>query len=78
MVVNYLDNYQQQFCQAGKFELAKSIRKTATEIGDYYLKTFDFSSDEIGLLFGNIQSGKTGQVFGIACEAANLGFPFFC
>lgn len=77
MVVNYLDNYQQQFCQAGKFELAKSIRKTATEIGDYYLKTFDFSSDEIGLLFGNIQSGKTGQVFGIACEAANLGFPFF-
>ena len=34
-------------------------------------------SHEIGLLFGNVQSGKTGQMFGILCKAADLGFPAF-
>ena len=32
---------------------------------------------EIGLLFGNIQSGKTGQMFGILCKAADYGFSAF-
>lgn len=31
----------------------------------------------MGLLFGNVQSGKTGQMFGIACQAADMGFPYF-
>ena len=29
------------------------------------------------MLFGNVQSGKTGQMFGIMCKAADLGFPAF-
>ena len=36
-----------------------------------------FPGYEIGLLFGNVQSGKTGQMFGIICKAADLGFPVF-
>lgn len=75
--MNYLDNYINRFRLKGKDELAESVSKTARHVGDKYLKKFDFSSDQIGLLFGNIQSGKTGQVFGIACEAADDGFSTF-
>lgn len=38
---------------------------------------FSFISHEIGLLFGNVQSGKTGQMFGIISKAIDLGFPVF-
>lgn len=38
---------------------------------------FSFISHEIGLLFGNVQSGKTGQMFGIISKATDLGFPVF-
>ncbi|MGM9929278.1 MAG: Z1 domain-containing protein [Bacillus sp. (in: firmicutes)] len=51
--------------------------KTAEEVGNSYIKTFSFTSHEIGLLFGNVQSGKTGQMFGIICKATDLGFPVF-
>ena len=43
----------------------------------YSIKNFSFTSHEIGLLFGNVQSGKTGQMFGIMCKATDLGFPVF-
>ena len=36
-----------------------------------------FHLQEIGLLFGNVQSGKTGQMFGIISKATDLGFPVF-
>ncbi|MGQ2375929.1 Z1 domain-containing protein [Companilactobacillus zhachilii] len=76
-MMNYLDDYLEQFKRKGKDKQALSIKKTATEVGNKYLKQFDFSSNKIGLLFGNIQSGKTGQMFGIASEAADRGFPYF-
>ena len=47
------------------------------DVGNKHIKTFSFSSHEIGLLLGNVQSGKTGQMFGIICKAADLGFPVF-
>ncbi|KGH67051.1 helicase [Oenococcus oeni IOEB_C23] len=75
--MDYLQKYLEKFESNGQQEFASSIRKTASEVGDKYLNSFDFSSNQIGLLFGNVQSGKTGHVFGIACEAANKGFPFF-
>lgn len=34
-------------------------------------------SHEVGLLFGNVQSGKTGQMFGVISKAADLGFSVF-
>ena len=75
--MQYLKTYLQKITYRGNVKLAESIEKTAEEVGDKYLKTFSFTTHEIGLLLGNIQSGKTGQMFGIMCRAADLGFPVF-
>ncbi|NEZ70129.1 Z1 domain-containing protein [Pediococcus pentosaceus] len=75
--MGYLNNYLQQFRDAGKDELANSIEKTSRRIGKKYISHFTYTTHEMGLLFGNIQSGKTGQTFGIICEAADLEFRYF-
>ena len=63
----YLKTYLQKIIDRGNTLLADSIKNTAEDVGNQYIKTFSFSSHEIGLLFGNVQSGKTGQMFGIIC-----------
>lgn len=75
--MQYLKTYLQKITNRGNVKLAESISKTSEDVGDKYIKTFSFSSHEIGLLFGNVQSGKTGQMFGIMCKATDLGFPVF-
>lgn len=73
----YLESYLNKIAERGNVGLADSISATAEEVGSRYLKNFSFTSHEIGLLFGNVQSGKTGQMFGIICKATDLGFPIF-
>lgn len=75
--MQYLKTYLQKITDRGNVKLAESIKKTAEDVGNQYIKSFSFLSHEIGLLFGNVQSGKTGQMFGIMCKAADLGFPAF-
>ena len=75
--MQYLKTYLQKIIDRGNPKLAESIAKTAEDVGNQHIKTFSFSTHEIGLLFGNVQSGKTGQMFGIICKAADLGFPVF-
>ena len=75
--MKYLDNYLNKIIERGHVQLAESVSKTAEDVGEKYIKKFSFISHEIGLLFGNIQSGKTAQMFGILCKAADLGFPAF-
>lgn len=75
--MHYLKTYINKIIERGNEKLAESICKTADDIGKNYISTFSFTSHEIGLLFGNVQSGKTGQMFGILCKAADLGFPVF-
>lgn len=75
--MQYLKTYLQKIIDRGNPKLAESISKTAEDIGNQHIKTFSFSTHEIGLLFGNVQSGKTGQMFGIICKTADLGFPVF-
>lgn len=75
--MHYLKTYLQTITDRGNIHLAKSILKTAEDVGSQYIKSFSFCSHEIGLLFGNVQSGKTGQMFGIICKAADMGFPAF-
>ncbi len=75
--MQYLKTYLKKITDRGNPDLAESISGTAEDVGGKYLKTFSFTDHEIGLLFGNVQSGKTGQVFGIICKAADLGFPVF-
>ena len=41
------------------------------------LKDFDRRSKVNGLLLGEVQSGKTGQMFGIIAAAADLEYDFF-
>lgn len=73
----YLKTYLKTITDRGNPDLAKSISGTAEDVGGKHLKTISFTNHEIGLLFGNVQSGKTGQMFGIVCKAADLGFPVF-
>lgn len=75
--MQYLKTYLKIISDRGNIELAESINKTAEDIGNKYIRNFTFSDHEIGLLFGNVQSGKTGQMFGIICKATDLGFPVF-
>lgn len=73
----YLKTYLKTIADRGNVRLAESISKTAEDVGSQYIKNFSFCNHEIGLLFGNVQSGKTGQMFGIMCKAADMGFPAF-
>lgn len=75
--MQYLKTYLQKITDRGNVNLAESIAKTAEDIGNQHIRNFSFISHEIGLLFGNVQSGKTGQMFGIMCKATDLGFPAF-
>ena len=75
--MQYLKTYLNKIIERGNTGLAESISSTAEDVGNNYLKKFSFTSHEIGLLFGNVQSGKTGQMFGIMCKATDLGFPVF-
>lgn len=75
--MQYLKTYLQKITDSGNIKLAESISKTAEDVGNQHIRNFPFTSHEIGLLFGNVQSGKTGQMFGIICKATDLGFPAF-
>lgn len=75
--MQYLKTYLKKISERGNVKLAESISETAENVGEKHIKNFSFTSHEIGLLFGNVQSGKTGQMFGIICKAADLGFPVF-
>ena len=75
--MEYLKTYLKKISDRGNIRLAESILKTSEDVGNRYIKTFSFSDHKIGLLLGNVQSGKTGQMFGIMCKAADLGFPAF-
>ncbi|OIK07423.1 Z1 domain-containing protein [Bacillus sp. MUM 13] len=75
--MQYLKTYLQKITDRGNEKLAESISKTAEDIGNQHIRNFSFTSHEIGLLFGNVQSGKTSQMFGIICKATDLGFPAF-
>lgn len=75
--MQYLKTYLQKITARGNIKLAESISKTAEDVGNKHIRNFSFTRHEVGLLFGNVQSGKTGQMFGIMCKAADLGFPAF-
>lgn len=77
MPKNHLKLYLEELNNTGKTEMADSIRMTADSFSDKNLKTFSYSDHITGLLFGNVQAGKTSQVFGIVCAAADMSFSIF-
>lgn len=70
---NYLEEY---LATISKESLKKSVKNTVDSI---IPKIKEASSNEqvIGMLLGNIQSGKTGQMFGVISAAADLGYKVF-
>lgn len=75
--MSYLATYTCTIRERGNELLAQSIKKTADDMEEKCLRDFDYASHELGLLFGNVQSGKTAQMFGIICQAADDGFAAF-
>lgn len=74
---SYLESYLAELTSRGNESMADSIRKTAVEFTNNNLDAFSFADHEVGLLFGNVQAGKTAQMFGIMCSAADASFPIF-
>lgn len=74
---DFLKNYVSELRNKGKEDMASSIQRTAEIFTKEHLDDFSFTTHEIGLLFGNVQAGKTAQMFGIMCVAADKSFPLF-
>ena len=75
--MQYLNEYLQKIKDRGNDTLADSVLKTADDVSEKAINKFSFATNDIGLLLGNVQSGKTGQVFGVICRATDMGFPVF-
>lgn len=74
--MTFLENYLQRI-EADKPGLASALRESAEEFSRLHIDHFDFNSHKSGLLYGHVQSGKTGQMLAIAAAAADRGFKFF-
>ena len=72
--MGYLETYTNSLNNPS---LAASIKKTAKEVADNVESQFDFSGQLTGLLLGNVQSGKTGQMLGVISDLADKGFRVF-
>ncbi|VVB53410.1 Z1 domain protein [uncultured archaeon] len=73
----HFNSYIERVRQENSSELADSISKTTAKIINPHIKTFSYDTHINGLLLGNVQSGKTSQVFGIISAAADEGFRIF-
>ena len=58
-------------------EVKQTVSETAAKFLQEVLSSFNFQSRINGLLLGEVQSGKTGQMFGIVAQAADEGFDVF-
>ncbi len=76
-MASLLEAYLNRLCLAGKAAMAESVGKTARRFCGQFLDAFDFCSQASALLVGNVQSGKTGQMFGIISAAADNDFFIF-
>lgn len=72
-----LVDYTEAIRARGNAALADSIEETAADAEKLFLRDFDYMSSQLGLLLGNVQSGKTAQMFGIISQAADDGFMAF-
>ena len=53
------------------------MEQTVRDVIPKYIEPFPFKEHMVGLLLGQVQSGKTGQVFGLITASADIGFPLF-
>lgn len=74
--MSYLENYLDR-AEAARAGASTSLRTSAEDFSKRHLVKFGFNEHANGLLFGHVQSGKTGQMFGVASKAADTGFRLF-
>lgn len=58
-------------------ETKRTVEDVTKEIFGKHLASFDYRSNVNGLLLGEVQSGKTGQMFGVIASAVDKGFDIF-
>ena len=72
--MNNLDEYLNTI----KFNDTKqTILDVTSKLFDKHLASFNYQSQLNGLLLGDVQSGKTGQMFGIIAAAVDKRFDLF-
>ena len=74
---NYLNNYRASIDQRGNAALSNAIQKTVDDVVPKYISTFSYREHVVGLLVGDVQSGKTSHMFGLMSAAADEGFGIF-
>lgn len=72
--MSYLQSYLGTINKPG---LKDSIIETSEAVYNNVRSHFDFKSPATGLLLGNVQSGKTGQMLGIMSKLADEGYRLF-
>ena len=75
--MNYLANYLRMLSEKVNDDLSDSVSVITSIIIPKHIKNFSFSSHDVGLLVGDVQSGKTSHMFGLICGAADEGFMVF-
>ena len=73
----YLKNYRTRIAQSGNTALSEAIQKTVDDVVPKYISTFSYRDHVVGLLVGDVQSGKTSHMFGLMTAAADEGFGIF-
>lgn len=75
--MSYLEQYLERIRKMGNNSLAEAVQKTAADIAPQYISHFSFTDHVVSLLAGDVQSGKTSHMFGLACAAADEDFRIF-
>jgi len=74
--MSYLSDYVNKIKESNP-DLAESLMASGKDFSSKFLDSFSFNEHSSGLLFGHVQSGKTGQMLAVAAAAADKGFKFF-
>ena len=74
--LQHLENYLELLEQHSP-GVAPSVRSTVEKVVPTHIRQFNCRDHITGLLLGNVQSGKTSQMFGIIAAAADEGFRIF-
>ena len=72
-IMGYLDKYIQGLSNHG---LEETVKETVANIQPKIIAN-SINKKAIGMLLGNVQSGKTGQMFGIIASSADIGYKIF-
>lgn len=74
---DYLKRYRSRVALRGNSALSEAIQKTVDDVVPKYISTFSYKDHVVGLLVGDVQSGKTSHMFGLMTASADEGFGIF-